>query len=231
LRVGDRGADVKTLQVWLSAVAIPATPDGAFGALTAQAVARFQSAASLQPVTGTAGRVTAGTLQAWVREGRKVTASSSDPPPPSAGWLFPLRPATRVLPPSTWTLDQGVDIATVNRACGPDVVEVAVAAGTIVHEGISGFGAAAPVLQIDAGPLAGRYVYYGHAQPALVPVGAHVSAGQPIAEVGCGVVGISSGPHLELGISVPGGPPCCPATGQTAGTVYDLLSQLYAGAA
>jgi murein DD-endopeptidase MepM/ murein hydrolase activator NlpD len=220
LRVGDRGADVERLQAWLADVGIPTATDGIFGLLTRSSVQRFQLDAHLRPATGTVGVRTATTLKAWATDGKRIRRRR-------ARRVFPLRPIERVLPPGDWTLDQGVDIGTANKACGSSVVEVAITSGTIVQEGIDGFGPDAPVLRIAGGPLAGRYIYYGHAKPALVPVGAHVNAGDPIAEVGCGQVGISSGPHLEIGISAPGGPPCCPRRLQTASQMYGIVHTLY----
>ena len=230
LRQGNRGADVKTLQTWLTDVGYKLPATGYFGSMTKSAVMQFQTAMSLAPVTGVVGRVTASTLLTQV----KATATGGgvqDTPGQSlagtTGWVFPLLPVAQVMPSSSWTLDQGIDIGMVNNACGAKAVEVAMTAGTIVQEGIDGFGPAAPVLKVSSGPYAGRYIYYGHAKPALVPVGTVVTAGEPIAEVGCGDVGISEAPHLEIGISDVGGPPCCPGYQETSPAMYDIVLSLF----
>jgi murein DD-endopeptidase MepM/ murein hydrolase activator NlpD len=160
-------------------------------------------------------------------------AVASPYPMGARGWVFPLYPLARVAALRSWTLDQGVDLGGSANQCGAHLLELAVAGGTIVHEGLDGFGAQAPVLFIESGPYAGRFVYYGHAAPTLVPVGAHVGAGQPIAEVGCGSVGISSSPHLEIGVLGPGakGPDELPALGQTAHETLSDLRSAYGAAA
>jgi peptidoglycan hydrolase-like protein with peptidoglycan-binding domain len=243
LHVGDHGVDVKTLQAWLSDVGFSVAQTGFFGPMTRQAVSGFQRANALRPASGTVGSRTATTLLAAVSHVAKGAGPPSLTPTPGPGTtltpgptptnatgslLFPLRPISRVLTPSAWTLDQGIDIGTVANACGAQVTEVAVADGTIVQEGIAGFGPDAPILKVSDGPYVGRYIYYGHAAPALVQVGAQVTAGQPIAEVGCGNVGISDAPHIEIGISAPGDTtPCCVGYLETSPVLLPVIKAAY----
>ena len=160
------------------------------------------------------------------------TFPGSPYPAGASGWVFPLYPFSHVDPTLRWTLDQGVDLGGSANQCSTHLVELAVASGTILKEGVPGFGRWAPVLRIDSGPDSGRYVYYGHAAPALVAVGAHVSAGQPIAYVGCGAVGISSAPHLEIGMLSLNAASAedLPAVGETASETLAQLRSAYAAA-
>jgi peptidoglycan hydrolase-like protein with peptidoglycan-binding domain len=238
LRHGEQGADVKTLQTWLTDIGyfVPAT--GYFGSVTKTAVWNFQTAHQLQPVSGSVGPRTARALLTAVKQaaiGNALIdatggAGTVGGPSGSSSLVFPLKPLSLVLPPKNWSLDQGIDIGTVGNACGSKVTEVAMAPGTVVQEGVNGFGPYTPVIKVSSGPYRGDYMYYGHAAPALVPVGAQVTAGEPIAEVGCGSVGISQAPHVELGISAPGGPPCCPGYQETSPALYQVVLKLYKAA-
>jgi peptidoglycan hydrolase-like protein with peptidoglycan-binding domain len=228
LRKGQHGVDVRTLQSWLTDVGYGVPATGYFGTMTKTAVRGYQISHLLLPASGAVGNRTAASLKSAVTAAAKsVSVATGTGSTGTGGLVFPLKPVSRVLAPKAWTLDQGIDIGTVGNACGSQVVEVAMAPGKIVQEGISGFGPYAPIIKVSSGAYAGRYIYYGHAAPALVPVGATVTAGEPIAEVGCGDVGISSGPHIEIGISAPGGPPCCPGYQETSPAWYDVVLGLY----
>ncbi|MBV9096870.1 MAG: M23 family metallopeptidase [Frankiaceae bacterium] len=143
----------------------------------------------------------------------------------TSGFVFPFANPRQVESSGSWSRDQGIDMFAQGNACGANAILVAVGDGVVIQEGISGFGPTAPVLRMTSGPFKGRNVYYGHTGHVYVPVGAHVQAGQRLAQIGCGSVGYSSGPHLEIGVGVPGGPPCCPGFGQTSG---EMLNQLLA---
>jgi murein DD-endopeptidase MepM/ murein hydrolase activator NlpD len=196
------------------------------------ALQRAQSAAA-QVKTARAGQL--ARVRARIARLQNQLASVLAPSPPSAsapsasastptsqhgtssqsGFTFPL-PKGSIAPEAAWSLDNGVDIS------GPGgTPEFAVCSGTVVLHGIGGFGPSAPVLHCDA-PLSGYdYVYYGHAGPGnWVPIGTHVSAGQAISEIGSGIVGISTGPHLEIGFADAAGSPVGP---QSAPTMMALL--------
>jgi murein DD-endopeptidase MepM/ murein hydrolase activator NlpD len=151
--------------------------------------------------------------------GFPVGPNSGSPAGSSGGFTFPL-PKDAASPPGTWSPDDGVDISAPGNT-----PEFAVCSGTIVLHGIGGFGPWAPVLHCDS-PVGGYdYVYYGHAGPEnQLAVGTHVGAGQVMSSIGPGIVGISTGPHLEIGFADSSGSPIGPGS---AGTMMSLLQSSY----
>jgi murein DD-endopeptidase MepM/ murein hydrolase activator NlpD len=186
---------------------------GKQGALQATAAERQRLEGSLAALQAAAARPAPGS-------GSGGGSVSSGQVLSSGGFTFPL-PGGAASGPGSWSQDQGVDIS----AAG-DTPELAVGSGTIVLHGIGGFGAWAPVLHLDS-PIAGQsYVYYGHAGPqGELPVGTHVGAGAVIGSVGPGIVGISTGPHLEIGFADASGTPA----GGTSGEMMSLLQGAYHG--
>ncbi|MCX6388388.1 MAG: M23 family metallopeptidase [Solirubrobacterales bacterium] len=163
-----------------------------------------------------------------------------DTPPPvvgvpamdaATGWVFPVKEAHQMVGPSSWSLDQGVDLgfgAGFSRSfCGAKANLVAVADGVITQVGISGFGGQSPVMKITSGKYKNRYIYYGHSQPTIVKKGQVVKRGQIISHIGCGIVGISSAPHLEFGMYGPGATYCCPSRGATSHGVLSILKRMF----
>jgi murein DD-endopeptidase MepM/ murein hydrolase activator NlpD len=186
--------DVRDWQTLLTGLGFPAPTSGQWDLPTTAAIRAYQHAAAI-PVTGVIDDAT-----------RTTMLTPFAPPLPAALLASSLAVPGGVVGPGgaalplprqylkNGSVDQGVDYS----APGGTPL-YAMGSGTIIQEGIGGFGPDAPVLQITSGPLAGRTVYYGHSGPDLVPVGAHVVQGQQISVVGNGIVGISTGPHLEIG--------------------------------
>ncbi|HUZ28580.1 MAG TPA: peptidoglycan-binding protein [Solirubrobacteraceae bacterium] len=153
-------------------------------------------------------------------DARAATAGSGASSNPNGGASQPVAvvaPSNPTSQPSTYVLSNGVALPLprgyitngyvdqgVDYSAPGGTPLYAMGDGVIIGEGISGFGPNAPILQITSGPLKGLEVYYGHAGSNLVHVGQHVTAGQQISIVGYGIVGISTGPHLEIGFYPPG---------------------------
>lgn len=102
--------------------------------------------------------------------------------------------------------DDGVDIE--DAPNGAAVYSITPGIVTAIASDPSGFGPNYPVIMATQGPLTGQYIYYGHVAAALVKVGDHVLAGQPIAIMGHTGDAASLGHgHIEIGFSDGSGDP------------------------
>jgi murein DD-endopeptidase MepM/ murein hydrolase activator NlpD len=102
--------------------------------------------------------------------------------------------------------DDGLDIETAPD--GAAVYSITAGIVTAVASNPGGFGPDYPVIEVTRGPLAGRFIYYGHVAASIVRPGQRVLAGQPIAIMGHtgDAVGLGHG-HIEIGFSDQGGDP------------------------
>jgi peptidoglycan hydrolase-like protein with peptidoglycan-binding domain len=113
LHQGDRGPEVRTLQVLLVRTGFRTAADGVFGPGTVRAVRRFQRASRLQ-VSGRVGRVTVTALRAAAASGGAAPAPASPvpakpaaAPAPAAAPLPAPGPVATVNPDGTATAPAG----------------------------------------------------------------------------------------------------------------------------
>ena len=203
-------------------------------ARTLAASAMLASAAAIAFVPASASLAATGAHSA--SEGGTSPGTPTPPPPVipgvrymdrTTGWVFPIREVNLIFAPSRWTLDQGVDMGGTSSVCGNRATLLAVDDAVVSGIGISGFGSQSPIIKLTRGPLKGRQVYYGHSSPVLVKKGQHVKRGQAIARIGCGIVGYSSAPHLEIGLYRKGATYCCPSWGETAPALIAILKRMW----
>jgi murein DD-endopeptidase MepM/ murein hydrolase activator NlpD len=180
---------------------------------------QLSQAEAAQAAAAARAAAAAAASQSSSGSGGAAPPPGATPPAGGGGFVFPL-PKGSASPPGSWSEDQGVDVAAPGGT-----PEYAVCSGTIVLHGIGGFGPWAPVLHCDSSVGGYSYVYYGHAGPAdQLPVGAHVGAGSVMSSIGPGIVGISTGPHLEIGFADASG---SPIGGGSASTMMSLLQGSY----
>jgi murein DD-endopeptidase MepM/ murein hydrolase activator NlpD len=230
-RSARHGAAASCLLAVAAILAIGPGPAFGNGARISRAALASASSGQTTPSTGSTGTpsdTTGSTSAGGTNPGTTKPPVLGVPAMDAAtGWVFPIKQVGGMLSPSSWSLDQGVDLGGTSSFCGTKATLVAVDDAVVVGIGISGFGPKSPILRLARGPLKGRYVYYGHSQPTIVKKGDFVHRGQAISSIGCGIVGISSAPHLEIGIYSRGSTYCCPGNGETSPGLLSVLKRMW----
>jgi hypothetical protein len=188
LRKGQSGADVTTLQTWLSDVGYKVPATGYFGSITKSAVRRFQLANRLYPASGSVGDRTSAALQAAVL---KVMQA----PPVAAANHGP----AIVDPIPGFKLER--DDMGVDAGAQPGAGIYAPVASTLI-EVMRDWYAGEPLMlfQFDARPPGALSDYWYVAEqinPVTTAIGTPFAAGQRVASFA------SSGTDIEIGWGSP----------------------------
>ena len=204
MKLGDRGWDVAALQFLLGRRGYPSgSIDGGYGAATAAAVSRFQSAAGLH-ADGRAGAVTVGAL----RGGTQGTGSSSGSSGSSSGSSSGTAGGpVRFLRPLNVPEGDGFGYPGGRKHDGIDFPAPlgtpigAAGVGTVTFAGWNsgGYGNLVVVQH-----RLGYQTWYAHQSRFAVSVGSRVAGGVRIGYVGS--TGHATGPHLHFEVRLNGVP-------------------------
>ena len=195
----SHGIDVKTLQTWLTDVGFTVPATGYFGADDQVRGQGFQVRLRTPAGQRHRGQAHRG-RPAGSRSGRRSCRRRASAPPrsstsgrPPAGLVFPLKPLSRVLPRATGRSIRGSTSApsTTPAAQG---VEVAMAPARSSRRGSTASVPTPRSSRSPAAPTRAATSTTGTPPRRWCRSARTVTAGEPIAEVGCGDVGISSAP-------------------------------------
>ena len=194
MHVGSRGWDVAALQFMLRRRGYSVGVDGGYGANTAAAVRRFQSAAGLR-ADGLAGRSTLHALEHGVRSpGRRVPVSSVSGP-------------VRFLTPVAAPIGDGFGHPGGRRHDGIDLLAHAGAPVGAAGRGVvsfAGWNSGGYGNLVIVQHRLGYETYYAHLSAIAVGVGRAVAGGSRIGSVGA--TGHVTGPHLHFEVRLHGVP-------------------------
>jgi peptidoglycan hydrolase-like protein with peptidoglycan-binding domain len=194
LRMGESGADVRTLQTWLSDVGYNVPATGYFGSMTKSAVKRFQLAHRLYPASGSVGKRTALALHTMVG-GRVPTVKTTKPKTTTSAPKT--HSGTNPIPGFTIGRDDmGVDASAQTGA--PIYAPLASRLVQVLNDWYAG----QPLLlfQFDSPPSGALSDYWYVAEqidPVTTAIGAHFQGGQEVATFA------PSGTGIEIGWGSP----------------------------
>ena len=194
LRMGESGADVRTLQTWLSDVGYGVPSTGYFGSMTKTAVKRFQQVHRLYPASGSVGRRTAAALRSMIRQ--RIPAAPA-PKPKTTTSAPKIHSGTNPIPGFTIGRDDmGVDATA--RTGAPIYAPLASHLVQVMDDWYAG----EPLLlfQFDsppAGALADYWYVAEQINPVTTAIGAQFQGGQEVATFA------PSGTGIEIGWGSP----------------------------